>query len=56
MAKYTVYHGDFRCQECKAKVKTIRMYPDTKQLTWMCEHKHLSKVDLNTRRKRNKDE
>lgn len=46
MAKYSVYAGEFLCQVCKAPVQTIRSYPDTKELTWMCSQKHLSKVEF----------
>lgn len=50
MAKYNIYHGDFRCQICGALVNSLRSYPDTKELTWMCQDKHLSKVSLNTKK------
>ena len=50
MAKYNLYHGDFRCHVCKAEVKTLRLYADTKELSWMCPEKHVSTVDLNTKR------
>ena len=52
MAKYTVYSGNFVCHVCKAEVKTLRCYPTTKELTWMCPDKHLSKVDLQTKKKK----
>ena len=35
MASYTVYHGAFICQECKAEVGTVRLYADTKEFTWL---------------------
>lgn len=50
MAKYSVYPGTFRCQECGKEVGSLRSYPDTKELTWMCSDKHMSKVDLNTKK------
>jgi hypothetical protein len=50
MAKYSVYHGVFKCQECGAEVNSLRSYPDTRELTWMCPDKHLSRVDLNARK------
>jgi hypothetical protein len=56
MAKYNVYQGDFRCHVCKAEVKTLRSYPDEKRLTWMCPEKHVSEVDLNTRKKKHERE
>ena len=44
MASYTVYHGKFICHECKADVKSLRLYAETKTATWMCPNKHLSTV------------
>jgi hypothetical protein len=51
MAKYNVYQGEFRCHVCKAEVKSLRSYIDDKQLTWMCPDKHVSTVNLNTKKK-----
>jgi hypothetical protein len=50
MAKYNIYHGAFRCHVCKAEVKTMRFYAESKELTWMCSEKHMSKVSLNTKK------
>jgi hypothetical protein len=50
MAKYNVYTGQFICQVCGAEVPTIRSYPSEKLLTWMCRDKHLSEVDLKTKK------
>jgi hypothetical protein len=50
MAKYSIYQGKFKCQECKKEVTSLRLYPDTKELTWMCSEKHLSIVRLNVRK------
>ena len=44
MASYTVYSGQFVCHTCKAEVKTLRLYAETKTMTWMCKDKHLSSV------------
>jgi hypothetical protein len=52
MAKYTLIHGDFVCHVCKTSIKTLRFYPDEKELSWMCPDKHLSSVDLNTKKNR----
>jgi hypothetical protein len=52
MAKYNVYSGIFICHVCKAEVKSLRSYPTTKELTWMCPEKHVSRVDLNTKKKK----
>jgi hypothetical protein len=46
MANYTVYHGQFVCHICKVEVKTLRLYPDIRELTWMCPEKHLSRVQI----------
>jgi hypothetical protein len=46
MARYTIYPGKFVCHECKQEVKTLRLYKETKELTWVCSEKHLSSVKL----------
>lgn len=50
MARYSVIPGVFICQVCKQEVYTLRSYPETKELTWMCSEKHLSTVNLNTKK------
>lgn len=50
MAKYNLYHGTFACHTCKAEVKTMRFYEATKELTWMCGDKHVTTVNLNTKK------
>lgn len=55
MPSFTVYHGTFLCHTCKAEVKTLRLYAETKEMTWMCKDKHLSKVNLGKRKKRDFD-
>tara|TARA_B110000483_G_C18054967_1_gene488052 strand:+ start:762 stop:935 length:174 start_codon:yes stop_codon:yes gene_type:complete len=55
MAKYSIYHGEFKCHVCKTEVSTIRHYPEEKQLTWMCSEKHLSEVNLQINRKKKAD-
>jgi hypothetical protein len=44
MPSYTIYSGQFVCHTCKAEVKTLRLYAETKTMTWMCKEKHLSTV------------
>jgi len=51
MANFTIYHGKFICHECKVEVTSLRLYPETKEATWMCKEKHLSKVSFNKRKK-----
>jgi hypothetical protein len=41
---YTIYEGKFVCHTCKIEVKTLRLYAETKEMTWMCKDKHLSTV------------
>jgi hypothetical protein len=50
MARYTVYPGKFVCHTCRCEVKSLRLYPDSKEMTWVCYEKHLSSVNLNTRK------
>jgi hypothetical protein len=50
MAKYDVYHGQFPCHTCKTEVSTLRFYIEDKLLTWMCENKHISSVNLNIKK------
>jgi hypothetical protein len=50
MAKYDVYQGKFPCHTCKEVVSTLRFYPETKDLTWLCSKNHMSKVSLNTKK------
>lgn len=50
MAKYSVYQGKFKCQECGIPVTSLRSYPDAKELTWMCSEKHMSLVSLKTKK------
>jgi hypothetical protein len=50
MAKYNIYPGKFKCQECGLEVTSLRSYPETKELTWMCSDKHMSKVELKVKK------
>jgi hypothetical protein len=43
---YTIYYGQFPCRTCGEEVKSIRVYPNTGQSTWMCSKKHLSRSQL----------
>jgi hypothetical protein len=46
MHSYTTYPGKFLCKECKIEVKSMRVYPNTGEATWLCLNKHVSKVQL----------
>lgn len=50
MGKYSIYTGTFPCHTCKTEVKTVRLYPKEKMITWMCSEKHLSEVSLETKK------
>ena len=52
MARYTIYEGKFLCQECKIEVKTLRLYGELQEVTWMCPDKHLSRVSFKTKKKK----
>jgi hypothetical protein len=52
MSRYNVYPGKFVCQTCGQEVHSLRSYEDDKKLTWMCKSKHLSEVNLNTKKKK----
>jgi hypothetical protein len=52
MAKYSVYPGKFKCQECGKDVMSLRSYSESKELTWMCSEKHLSKINLSLKKKK----
>lgn len=51
MAKYNIHSGKFICHTCKAEVKSLRSYPSTKELTWMCPDKHISTVSFAKKKK-----
>jgi hypothetical protein len=50
MASYSTYEGKFVCHSCRAEVRSLRMYYDQKKITWLCHNRHLSEVNLNTRK------
>jgi hypothetical protein len=55
MANFTVYQGQWVCHTCKTIVPTLRCYADEKMLSWMCKDKHLTKVYLGRRKKKDFD-
>lgn len=55
MARYEIYNGKFPCHTCGEVVSSLRMYGDTKELTWMCSKKHMSTVSLAKTKKSKKD-
>ena len=49
MRKFSTYNGLFTCQKCKKEVLEARLYQETLDFTWMCEDRHLSKVNFQSR-------
>lgn len=47
--KFSNYEGKFVCYKCKSDVPKARYWKDTMDLTWMCECKYISKVNLNAK-------
>jgi hypothetical protein len=52
MARYTVYPGSFVCHTCKSEVKSLRLYPESKEMTWLCPNSHLTNVSLQTKKRK----
>ena len=50
--KFIVFTGSFLCQKCNENVKTCRLWHETKDVTWMCEKKHISKVSMISKTKK----
>ncbi len=40
------------CQRCKEEVAQLRLWYDTLDLTWQCSKKHVSRVNIDKKRKR----
>jgi cell division inhibitor SulA len=49
MRRYLEIPGSFNCHTCKLIVKNLRFYRSSLDITWLCENRHLSKVNLNVR-------
>ena len=43
---FYTHPGKFLCQRCKEEVPTLRLWRDTLDLTWQCSKKHVSRVSL----------
>jgi len=50
MASYNIFPGKFKCHTCKSEVTTLRLYEETKVITWMCRDRHVSRVSLQTKK------
>lgn len=52
---FSVYLGQFPCKKCGVEVTSLRYWSDSGDATWMCDSKHLSKVNLLPQKKNKKD-
>jgi hypothetical protein len=50
--KYNIHQGKFPCHICKQEVNSLRLYQQTKTLTWMCKDGHVSSVELVVKKKK----
>lgn len=44
--QFKVFNGEFLCHTCKEEVRSLRLWIQTGDLTWMCTTKHVSRVPL----------
>lgn len=44
--KFSTYPGQWPCKVCGEVVTSLRLWPETADLTWVCTKKHMSKVNL----------
>lgn len=44
--KFKTFTGQFTCQKCNDVVDVCRLWFETKDVTWMCAKKHISKVNM----------
>lgn len=44
--KFRVFDGKFYCKNCNEEVKSLRLWLETADVTWMCTQKHISRVPL----------
>ena len=53
--EFTIYPGKFPCKTCQEEVKSLRLWIEKGEVTWMCSKKHLSSVILIPQKKKKKD-
>jgi hypothetical protein len=53
--RYTVYKGKFVCHTCKKDVPNMRYYFASKDMTWVCADNHMTRVSLQTKKKKKRD-
>lgn len=52
---FMTFPGTFLCHRCKEEVTQLRLWYDTLDITWQCSNKHVSRVNLNLKKKTKKD-
>jgi hypothetical protein len=52
---FSTYEGKWFCKTCDSIAKILRYYRETGDATWMCDQKHISKVNLIPSKKKKKD-
>ena len=53
--RFSIFNGQFYCQKCNEIVDTSRLWTETKDVTWMCSKKHISKVSMISKTKKDYD-
>jgi hypothetical protein len=53
--KFFNIKGQFICQKCKSDVTAGRFWNESGDVTWMCQSKHISRVELLAKKKKKKD-
>jgi hypothetical protein len=48
---FSTYKGKFLCQRCGEEVASLRLWHDTLDATWQCTKKHISKVNMEPKKK-----
>lgn len=52
---FKVFPGKLLCQKCSEDVKSLRLWIQSGDVTWMCTKKHVSKVSLLQPKMKKKD-
>ena len=55
MADFKIFPGKFPCKKCNEEVLSLRLWPETGDVTWMCSSKHISKMNLVPQKKKKAD-
>ena len=52
---FKIFAGKFLCKKCQEEVLSLRFWPESGDVTWMCSKKHISNVALVPTKKKKKD-